>query len=71
MKRFILVFAMLLLAAALVGAALMDIPSWEKLNLEKITNADASSVLLTGEGARFARLRTATAGDKLRTDVIP
>ena len=33
MKRFILVFAMLLLAAALVGAALMDIPSWEKLNL--------------------------------------
>lgn len=71
MKRFILVFAMLLLAAALVGAALMDIPSWEKLNLEKITNADASSVLLTADGAPFARLRTATAGEKLRTDEIP
>ena len=71
MKRFILVFAMLLLVAALVGAALMDIPSWEKLNLEKITNADASSVLLTADGAPFARLRTATAGEKLRADEIP
>ena len=71
MKRFILVFAMLLLAAALVGAVLMDIPSWEKLNLEKITNADASSVLLTADGAPFARLRTATAGEKLRADEIP
>lgn len=71
MKRFIRIFALLLLAAALVGIVLMDIPSWEKLNLEKITNTDASSVLLTAEGVPFARLRTATAGEKLRADEIP
>lgn len=71
MKRFIRIFGLLLLSFALVGAALMDIPSWEKLNLEKITNADASSVLLTADGTPFARLRTATAGEKLRADEIP
>lgn len=71
MKRFLRIFALLLLAVALVCVVLMDIPSWEKLNLEKITSADASSVLLASDGTPFARLRTATAGERLHADEIP
>lgn len=71
MKRFIQIFALLLLAISLAFVVLMDIPSWEKLNLEKITSSDASSVLLTADGTPFARLRTATASEKLRADEIP